>query len=159
MGCSKMKNSLLVLLSILCVGCSAKQEDEVIIGTFMLQAESGYIARDNDQDAEVYIIDTYTNEVYVDGKGKKFTKEERERFEEMTPEERQEFIGPEETEGPAYTIKSLETTKEAIILEYADELIEFTALSDSYYEAASGVRYQFHEKASVLDYEKSLRGE
>lgn len=78
-----MKKILLVFLSLFFVGCAAEQE-EALVGTFMLQAESGYISRDNDQDASVYIIDTYTNEVYIDGKGKKFTKEERERFEKMT---------------------------------------------------------------------------
>lgn len=154
-----MKKYLLILLSLLFLGCAAEQEEEAIMGTFMLKAESGYIAPENEEDADVYIIDTYTNEVYVDGKGKKFTREERERFEIMTSEERQELIGPEEAEDPMYKIKTLKATKEVIILEYADELVEFTALSDSYYESASGVRYRFEEGASVFDYEESLREE
>lgn len=154
-----MKKYLLVFLSLFFVGCAMKQEEEAMMGTFILQAEPGYIAPENEVDAAVYIIDTYTNEVYIDGKGKTFTREERERFEDMTSEKRQELIGPVETEGPMYKIKFLEATKETIIIEYADELLEFTALSDSYYESASGVRYLFEEDVSVLDYEESQRGE
>lgn len=150
-----MKKLIIVFFSLFLVGCGA--EEEAIMGTFMLQAESGYIARDNEEDAEVYIIDTYTNEVYVDGKGKKFTKEERARFEEMTSEERDELIGPEEADDPVYTIKSLEVTKEFIMLEYADERVEFKALSDSYFETPSGIRYRFIEDTSVTDYQESLR--
>lgn len=153
-----MKKYLLVILSLFFVGCATEQPVD-LMGTFMLKAESGYIAPENEEDAEVYIIDTYASEVYVDGKGRTFTREERERFETMSPEERDELIKPVDTEGPRYELKNLEATKERIILEYADELVEFTALSDSYFETASGIRYRFEEDISVMDYEESLREE
>lgn len=152
-----MKKFLFILLSILFVGCAAEQEEEVMQGTFMLKAESGYIAPENEEDAVVYIIDTYMDEVYVDGKGKTFTREEREKFETMTSEEREALIKPVAVDGPTYKIKSLEITEKTIVLSYAEEFVEFTALSDSYFETESGVRYQFIEDASVLDYEESLR--
>lgn len=168
-----MKGVILILLSLLLSGCAIEQEkvdndmpingirdqEEIITGTFMLQAEPGYISADNEKDAEVYIIDTDNNEVYVSGKGRSYTVEELERFEEMTPEEIDEFIGSEEAEDPLHDIKSLDATRDSIILEYEDEKVEFTALSKSFFETDSGVRYRLEENTSISAYEESRRSE
>lgn len=81
-----MKKIIIAMLSLSLVACAIEEEqvekeapdqssvqgqEEVLTGTFMLRAESGYISRDNNRDAEIYIINTDSNEVYIAGKGKK----------------------------------------------------------------------------------------
>lgn len=133
-----------VLLSLLLTGCaiepekvennpndqvSVQEQEENLAGTFMLQAESGYISADNNRDAEIYIINTDNNEVYIAGKGKKYTKEDLEQLQSMTEEEIDEFIGPEEN--PLFKIIFLEATRDLIVLEYEEETVTFRALSNS----------------------------
>lgn len=151
-----MRKSVVIILFLFLTGC-VREKEEKIVGTFMLRAESEFITPENDQDARVYIIDTYSNTVYIEGKGKTFTKEEREQFESMTAEEREELIGPEVAEDPLHQIKSLDATKDAIVLEYDDEQVEFKALSQSFFETASSVHYRFEKDVSVADYEESLQ--
>lgn len=136
---------------------SIQERGKDLTGTFMLDAESGYISADNDRDAEVYIINTDSNEVYIAGKGETFTKEEREQFESMTEEERDELVITEED--PLFEIISLEATRDLIILEYEEDTVIFTALSDSIFETDTGIRYRLEENASVAAYEESLRGQ
>lgn len=153
------------IMTLSLVACSIEQEkvednttdqkEEALTETFMLKAESGYISSDNDQDAEVYIINTDSNEVYIAGKGKTYTKEDRERFESMTEEERDELIVLEED--PLFKIISLEATRDLIILEYEEDTVTFTALSSSMFETDSGIRYRLEENTSVSAYEESLR--
>lgn len=167
-----MKKIIIAMLSLSLVACAIEEEqvekeapdqssvqgqEEVLTGTFMLRAESGYISRDNDRDAEIYIINTDSNEVYIAGKGKKLTREDRERFESMSEEERAELIVAEED--PLFEIISLEATSDLIILEYEEETVTFTALSSSMFETDSGIRYRLEENASIAAYEESLRGQ
>lgn len=165
-----MRSFIVVLLSLLLVGCAIEPEkvenntnnqssvqEGNLTGTFMLKADLGYISADNDRDAEIYIINTDNNEVYIAGKGKKYTKEDLERLQSMTEEEIDEFIGPEED--PLFKIISLEATRDLIVLEYEEETVNFTALSNSIFESDSGVRYQLEENTSIAEYEESLRSQ
>lgn len=134
-------------------------QEQLLTGTFSLQAEPGYISAKNDRDAEIYIIDMNNDEVYVQGKGKAYTAEDLERLDEMTAEEKSDFFDSQEVEDSLHEIKALKATKDLIVLEYDDEIVEFTALSDSFFETDTGVRYRFEENASIPTYEEISIGE
>lgn len=136
-----MKKLIVLLCSLFLVGCEVEEEDDTAVemqgnkltGTFMLQAEPGYIRPDNEEDARVYIINTNNNTVHIEGQGKSFTREDIELMEEgMTGEELEELFGMQEAEDPQHDLTYLEAPKDVVVLEYADERLEFTALSDSF---------------------------
>ena len=56
-------------------------------------------------------------------------------------------------------MKSIEQADDLMIIEYLDEKVEFTRLSESVFESESGVRYEFEENITVADHEESLAGD
>lgn len=144
-----MKKYVLFIFSIFLVGCGAEE----ITGNFKLTAAQGYVNQDNYETPHTYVIDRDREEVYVDTYIEGFTDEEREAIENMSSEEFDEFIDSRPVpEDPLYEIKMLDATKEKIILEYEDERIEFTALSDSYFKAEDGTQYIIEEASSIDAY-------
>lgn len=161
----------LYILTIILAGCSIEeiqdnneaemQGDSIeLTGTIELQAEPGYIKPDNEEDASVYIINTHANTVYIDGKGKSYTKDDLENIgESMTGEELEEMFGNMEADDPEHEITFLEATKDEIILEYDDKRIVFTGLSDSFFQSDTGIHYRITGNTSVSEYKADLRGE
>lgn len=131
------------------MGCGAEE----ITGNFKLTAAQGFVYQDNYETPHTYVIDRNREEVYVDTYIEGFTDEERAAIEEMTTEEFDEFLDSQPViEDPLYEIKLLDATKEKIILEYEDERIEFTALSDSYFKAEDGTQYIIEEGSGIDAY-------
>lgn len=163
-----MKNKLFVLFSFLLVGCAIEEKNNPVdeettqeqsqefTETFMLKVDPTYMPKDNDTDAEIYIIDPNNMEVYVQGTDRSYTKEELEMIEEMTDEELDEFFDDGPVEDSIRKIKTLKATREEIVISYDDVELIFTALSDSYFEIESGIRYKIEENTSISDYKSSL---
>lgn len=159
-----MKNKLLVVFSFLLVGCAieeknnpvdeemGQEQNQQLTETFMLKVDPTYMPKNNDTDAKVYVIDPTNMEVYVEGIDRSYTKEELEMIEEMTDEELDEFFNDGQVEDPIKKIKTLKATREEIVISYDDVEVVFTALSDSYFEIESGIRYEIEENASMPSY-------
>jgi hypothetical protein len=138
----------LIILFIVLTGCGAEQ----ISGSFKLSAAPGYVNPQTEFEMpHTYIIDTESKQVYVD---------HHHDSSGMTPEEIIE--NAEELpvyEEPLYEITSLNATNEEIILEYEEEQVEFTALSDSYFETEDGTRYVIEHGSTLEDYKNQLMKE
>lgn len=154
------KNLLLVFLAL--TGCSITPEtdkgnilDDIPVmsaekqteSTFILTAAPGYVKFDDYDTPHTYLVDIDRNEVYVD------------MYEEptgLTPEEiienaeKSEEI--EEYVHPIFEIESLDTTADSFVLQYNSKSVEFTALSDSYYEDQDGIRYVIDSYSGIEDY-------
>lgn len=117
---------------------------------FILKAAQGYVNTNNYSTPHTYLVDTYRDEVYVD------TYHEPSG---LTPEEiienadKQEAV---ESVHPIFEIDALTVEKDSFSLEYDAELVEFTALSDSYYEDQEGIRYILESHAGIDQYIESL---
>ena len=165
--------TLLLFCSLFLVGCTVvedssqennetafQEQENKLTGTFMLKAEHGYIQPDNEEDAKVYIINTTENTVHIEGQGKSFSREDREIMGEgLVGEEMEELFGEIEVSEPEHDLTYLEATKYLIVIEYEDQRVEFTGLSESFFESESGIRYRIEENTSVSDYQASLTGE
>lgn len=117
---------------------------------FILEAAQGYVNSDNYETPHTYIVDTYRNEVYVD------TYEEPSG---LTPEEiienakNQEVV---ESIYPIFEIDALDVDEDTFSLQYDSKIVEFTALSDSYYENKEGVRYILDSHKGIDNYIESF---
>ena len=117
---------------------------------FILKAAQGYVNTNNYSTPHTYLVDTYRDEVYVD------TYHEPSG---LTPEEiienadKQEAV---ESVHPIFEIDALTVEEDSFSLEYDAELVEFTALSDSYYEDQEGIRYILESHAGIDQYIESL---
>ncbi len=125
---------------------------------FMLKVDQSYLSGKNEEAAEVYIIDPSNNEVYVEGLGKDLTEEELEAMEDMSAEEIDDFLGLDEVEEPIHEINFFERTEDSIVLEYDEEKLIFTELSETIFEDEAGIRYYLEENTTIADYEESLQG-
>lgn len=150
-----MKKVVFLLFSLLLAGCGAEQ----ITGSFKLTAAQGYVSDDNYETPHTYIIDSMSELVYVDRNEAGFTTEELEAMKSMSEEEVAEFVESKPVfEEPLYDIQFLDATKEEIILEYEGERVEFTALSDSYFEGEDGTQYVIEYDSTIEEYKKSKMG-
>lgn len=135
----------------------ATAENTPLTGSFKLEAAQGYVPHSDSETPHTYVIDTDKNEVYVDINPEGFTEEELERITNMTEEEADEFFSSQpEYEEPIYDIMHLEAAIDSILLEYEGEAVQFTALSDSYYETEDGTRYILEEDVSIEEYVDSF---
>lgn len=150
-----MKKILLLLFTVLLAGCGS----ESISGTFTLEAAQGFVNHDNTETPHTYVIESDTNQVYVDTYSESFTDEELEAFRAMSAEERAEYFENQPiAEEPLYDLTVLEATKDEIILEYEDERVIFTALSDSYFKTEDGTQYVIeYNSLDIQDYLNSFR--
>ena len=121
------------------------------IGTpFILKAADGYVNHDNYTTPHTYIVDTYQNEVYVDV------------YEEpsgLTPEEiieNAKNADEEESIYPIYEVESLSAKEDSFTLQFDSKTVEFTALSESYYENEEGVRYILEPHSGIDKYIESF---
>lgn len=129
---------MLLLLTLFLAGCGGEE----ITGNFTLEAADGFVYRTNYETPHTYIIESNNEKVFVERYVPGFTDEEREAFGEMTPEEQNEFIDNQPVvEDPIYDITVLNATKDKIVLEYENERLVFTALSDSYFKDEDGTWY------------------
>lgn len=160
-----MNKKIAVLTLLILTGCSMKSEtgteksldagsalstEELTASPFVLEAAQGYVNSDNYVTPHRYLIDTYRNEVYVD------THEEPSG---LTPEEIIENAKNEEVVEsiyPIFEIEALDVDDDSFILQYDSKTIEFTALSDSYYENEEGVRYILDSHKGIDDYIESF---
>lgn len=117
---------------------------------FILKAAQGYVNSDNYVTPHTYLVDTYRTEVYVD------THEEPSG---LTPEEIIENAEKEEIVEsiyPIFEIDTLDVYDDSFSLQYESKIIEFTALSDSYYENEEGVRYILDSHEGIDNYIESF---
>lgn len=149
-----MRKTWVLLLTLLLAGCGG----DAITGTFILEAADGFVRQDNTETPHTYIIESDAKQVYVGKNHESFTEEEMEAILEMDSEERAEFLDSQPVvEDPVHDITLLETTDDAIVLEYGAERIVFTALSDSYYKTEDGTQYVIeHDSSSIQEYLDSL---
>ena len=95
--------------------------------------------------------------MYVETFEEAFTAEDLEAIEEMSDEEFADFIDSQPVyEEPLYEISFLEATVDEIILEYEGERVEFTSLSDSYFEREDGNRFVIEYDSSIDEYKNNL---
>lgn len=156
-----MNKKIVVLTLLVLTGCSITPDndtentsidtatlsaEELTASPFILIAAQGYVNTDNYATPHTYLVDSYRNQVYVD------------KYEEpsgLTPEEIIENAEKEEAVEsihPIFEIDSLDVEGDSIRLQYDAELVEFTALSDSYYEDQKGVRYIIDSHEGIDDY-------
>ena len=149
-----MKKLILIVFSLFLVGCGTEE----MTGSFKLSAAQGYVNSESDIGTpHTYIIDTSKNEVYVETFEEAFTAEDLEAIEEMSDEEFADFIDSQPVyEEPLYEISFLEATVDEIILEYEGERVEFTSLSDSYFEREDGNRFVIEYDSSIDEYKNNL---
>lgn len=149
-----MKKIALLLFSLFLVGCGAEE----MTGSFKLTAADGYANRSSAVGTpHTYIIDTDSQEVFVDVIQEGFTQEDLEAIDNMSEEEFADFINNQPIyEEPLYPIDFLEATKDEIILEYEGERETFTALSETYFEREDGMRYVIEYDSSIEDYQNSF---
>lgn len=158
-----MSKKIVIFALLILTGCAAKidteksSEDTVTLSAekitaspFILTAAQGYVNTDNYSTPHTYVIDTYRKEVYVD------TYEEPSG---LTPEEIIENAEKEEAVEsvyPIFAIDVLDVADDSFTLQYDAEIVEFTALSDSYYEDQDGVRYIIDAHGGIDQYIESL---
>lgn len=129
---------ILLLFTLLLAGCGG----DAITGTFTLEAADGFVYQTNYETPHTYIIESNNEKVFVERYVEGWSDEEREAFSTMTAEERDEFIDNQPVvENPIYVITVLDATKDKIVLEYDDERLVFTTLSDSYFKDEDGIWY------------------
>ena len=147
---------VVMIFTLLLAGCGAEQ----ITGTFTLNAAQGYVNHDNTETPKLYIVERNNNKVFVDKNSEGFPEEVLAVWDEMSPEERAEFIDNQPVqEDPIYDITSIEATKDEIVLEYENEQVVFTALSESYFKADDGTQYIIeYNSPSIAEYQNSLMG-
>lgn len=125
--------------------------EKQIATPFILKAADGYVNHDNYTTPHTYIVDTYQNEVYVDV------------YEEpsgLTPEEIIENAKnadeAEESIYPIFEVESLSAKEDSFTLQFDSKTVEFTALSESYYENEEGVRYILEPHSGIDKYIESF---
>lgn len=167
-----MKKVIVLLLSILLVGCAMEEEKmeeaevsevnetiEELPAHFKLSAAQGYVPETDYETPHTYVIEADSNKVYVDIRSEGFTDEERERITSMSEEELEEYFDNQPVyEEPIYDVTSLDATTKEILLEYEEETIVFTGISDTYYETEKGTRYIIEEHVSIDMYRDSFLG-
>lgn len=149
-----MKKIAVLLFTFLLVGCGAEQ----ITGTFTLDAAQGYVPHTDYETPTKYIIERNNNKVYAPVNNKRLTDEELAAWDDMSPEELDEFI--EErllVEDPVYDITLIEASVEEIVLEYNGERVVFTAESESYFITEDRVRYIIqYDSPTIAEYREYL---
>lgn len=159
-----MKNKTLLFILLILTGCSINpatdaenSEDASTISsteqqrdsTFILEAVQGYVKLNDYTTPHTYIVDTDRNEVYVDV------------YEEISGITVEEIIenadkaGEELTE-PIYEIEAFEFEDDSFRFQYDSKMVEFTALSETYYEDQDGVRYTIDSHSGIDDYIESF---
>lgn len=159
-----MKNKTLLFILLVLTGCSINpatdvenSEDASTISsteqqrdsTFILEAVQGYVQLNDYTTPHTYIVDTDRNEVYVDV------------YEEISGITVEEIIenadkaGEELTE-PIYEIEAFEFEDDSFRFQYDSKMVEFTALSETYYEDQDGVRYTIDSHSGINDYIESF---
>lgn len=170
-----MKYSIIIILSILLVGCAVSQEnveeklmnEEVTIGetnenealasSFKLSAAQGFVKDDNYEVPHTYIIDPDKLEVFVHYQEEGFTDEDREMITNMSDEEAEEYSSNQpEYEEPIYGITFLEAKKDEIVMEYEGEQVVFIALSDSYYKTEARTQYIIEDGVTISNYKNNF---
>lgn len=129
---------------------SSVSVEEQIATPFILKAADGYVNHDNYTTPHTYVIDTYQNEVYVDV---------HEEPSGLTPEEiieQAKNADEEESIYPIYDLESLSAKEDSFTLQFDSKTVEFTALSESYYENEEGVRYILEPHSGIDKYIESF---
>ena len=135
-----MFKKIMLVFTLLLVGCSAEnvtdaeKSEEAATTSFILRAADGYVRHDNYKTPHTYVVDINRNEVYVDI---------NEEPSGLTPEEIIENAEnkPEEYTPPIFEINVLNVEEDFINLQYDSKNVDFTDISDSYYEDQEGIRY------------------
>lgn len=124
--------------------------EEITASPFVLTAAQGYVNPDNYTTPHTYVVDTHRKEVYVD------------RYEEpsgLTPEEIIENAAKGEvveSAHPIFEMDSLGAEEDSLSLQYDSKIVEFTPLSDSYYENQDGIRYILEPHEGIDQYIESF---
>lgn len=117
---------------------------------FILTAAQGYVNTDNYVTPHAYLVDTYRNEVYVDTYEKPSGLAPEEIIKNAEKEEALESVYP------IFEIDSLDIEGDSFSLQYDSKIVEFVALSDSYYEDQDGVRYILESYEGIDHYIESF---
>ena len=145
----------MLVFTLLLVGCSAEnvtdaeKSEEAATTSFILRAADGYVRHDNYKTPHTYVVDINRNEVYVDI---------NEEPSGLTPEEIIENAEnkPEEYTPPIFEINVLSVEEDFINLQYDSKNVDFTAISDSYYEDQEGIRYIIESYSGINAYINSF---
>lgn len=146
-----MLKKIMLVFTLLLVGCSAEnvtdaeKSEEAATTSFILRAADGYVRHDNYKTPHTYVVDINRNEVYVDI---------NEEPSGLTPEEIIENAEnkPEEYTPPIFEIDVLNVEEDFINLQYDSKNVDFTAISDSYYEDQEGTRYIIESYSGIDTY-------
>lgn len=150
-----MLKKIMLVFTLLLVGCSAEnvtdaeKSEEAATTSFILRAADGYVRHDNYKTPHTYVVDINRNEVYVDI---------NEEPSGLTPEEIIENAEnkPEEYTPPIFEINVLNVEEDFINLQYDSKNVDFTAISDSYYEDQEGIRYIIESYSGINAYINSF---
>lgn len=150
-----MFKKIMLVFTLLLVGCSAEnvtdaeKSEEAATTSFILRAADGYVRHDNYKTPHTYVVDINRNEVYVDI---------NEEPSGLTPEEIIENAEnkPEEYTPPIFEINVLNVEEDFINLQYDSKNVDFTAISDSYYEDQEGIRYIIESYSGINAYINSF---
>mgnify|MGYP003404930147 CR=1 FL=1 len=150
-----MFKKIMLVFTLLLVGCSAEnvtdaeKSEEAATTSFILRAADGYVRHDNYKTPHTYVVDINRNEVYVDI---------NEEPSGLTPEEIIENAEnkPEEYTPPIFEINVLNVEEDFINLQYDSKNVDFTAISDSYYENQEGIRYIIESYSGINAYINSF---
>ena len=119
------------------------------ISIFILKAVQGYVKLNDYTTPHTYIVDTDRNKVYADV------------YEEISGITVEEIIenadkAGEELIEPIYEIEDFELRDDSFSFQYDSKIVEFTALSGSYYENQDGVRYTIDSHSGIEEYIESF---
>lgn len=154
-----MIKKFMLIFTLMLVGCSAeyvtdteKSEETtttLTTSSFILRAADGYVHHDNYETPHTYVVDTNRNEVYVDI---------NEEPSGLTPEEIIENVenASDEYTPPIFEIEALNVENDFINLQYDSKNVDFTVLSDSYYEDQDGIRYIIEPYSGIDTYINSF---
>ena len=155
-----MKNKTLLFILLILTGCSINPQSDVensedtstissteqqMDSIFILKAVQGYVKLNDYTTPHTYIVDTDRNKVYADV------------YEEISGITVEEIIENADKAGegltaPIYEIEDFELRDDSFSFQYDSKIVEFTALSGSYYENQDGVRYTIDSHSGIEDY-------